>query len=98
MMPPMTATTPGQLWAVVPAGGAGTRLWPLSRAGSPKFLHDLTGSGRSLLQATHDRLLPVVDERMLVVTGRAHEDAVREQLERLPAERVIAEPSPRDSM
>ena len=36
-------------WAVVPAGGAGTRLWPLSRAGHPKFLLDLTGSGRSLL-------------------------------------------------
>ena len=39
-------------WAVVPAGGAGTRLWPLSRSASPKFLHDLTGAGRSLLQET----------------------------------------------
>ena len=37
-------------WAVVPAGGSGTRLWPLSRSDSPKFLHDLTGSGRSLLK------------------------------------------------
>ena len=42
--------------AIVPAGGAGTRLWPLSRAGSPKFRHDLTGTGRTLLQATVDRL------------------------------------------
>ena len=42
--------------AVVPAGGAGTRLWPLSRAGAPKFLLDLTGSGRTLLQQTWDRL------------------------------------------
>ena len=39
-------------WAVVPAGGSGTRLWPLSRSSSPKFLHDLTGAGRSLLQET----------------------------------------------
>src|SRR3954451_10369215 len=36
-------------YAVVPAGGAGTRLWPLSRSDHPKFLHDLTGDGRSLL-------------------------------------------------
>jgi mannose-1-phosphate guanylyltransferase len=87
-----------QLWAVVPAGGAGTRLWPLSRAGSPKFLHDLTGSGRTLLQATHDRLAPLVGEHLLVVTGVAHQDAVRRQLDGLPADQVIAEPSPRDSM
>ena len=38
------------LHVVIPAGGAGTRLWPLSRAGRPKFLLDLTGSGRTLLQ------------------------------------------------
>src|SRR3954447_24372811 len=94
----MSPSDPGQLWAVVPAGGAGTRLWPLSRAGSPKFLHDLTGSGRSLLQATHDRLAPLVGDRMLVVTGVAHQEAVRGQLGELPPDRVIAEPSPRDSM
>jgi mannose-1-phosphate guanylyltransferase len=82
----------------VPAGGAGTRLWPLSRAGSPKFLNDLTGSGRTLLQATVDRLEPLVGERVLVVTGVAHQDAVRRQLDQLPADRVVAEPSPRDSM
>lgn len=98
MMPPMTASTAGQLWAVVPAGGAGTRLWPLSRAGSPKFLHDLTGSGRTLLQATHDRLVPLVGEQVVVVTGAAHQDAVRRQLEALPPDQVVAEPSPRDSM
>ncbi|MCX6397027.1 MAG: mannose-1-phosphate guanylyltransferase [Propionibacteriales bacterium] len=87
-----------QLWAVVPAGGAGTRLWPLSRAHAPKFLHDLAGSGRTLLQGTYDRLEPLVGERLLVVTGVAHQDAVRGQLDGLPADQVIAEPSPRDSM
>jgi mannose-1-phosphate guanylyltransferase len=85
-------------WAVIPAGGAGTRLWPLSRAASPKFLHDLTGSGRSLLQGTWDRLLPLTGDRILVVTGRAHEAAVREQLPELANDRLLAEPSPRDSM
>ncbi|MBS4751567.1 NTP transferase domain-containing protein [Nocardioides sp. zg-ZUI104] len=85
-------------WAVVPAGGAGTRLWPLSRAGSPKFLHDLTGSGRSLLEQTHDRLAPIAGDRLLVVTGEAHQDAVRRQLDALGPEAVLAEPSARDSM
>ncbi|HWJ65973.1 MAG TPA: sugar phosphate nucleotidyltransferase [Nocardioides sp.] len=85
-------------WAVVPAGGAGTRLWPLSRAGSPKFLHDLTGSGRTLLEQTRDRLAPVVGDRVVVVTGAAHRDAVRRQLHQLPDDAVLAEPSARDSM
>ncbi|QKE85617.1 mannose-1-phosphate guanylyltransferase [Arthrobacter sp. NEB 688] len=85
-------------WAVVPAGGAGTRLWPLSRAGHPKFLLDLTGGGRSLLQATLDRLAPLTGDRSVVVTGAAHADAVRAQLPDLPAGRVLAEPAPRDSM
>jgi mannose-1-phosphate guanylyltransferase len=84
--------------AVIPAGGAGTRLWPLSRASSPKFLHDLTGTGRSLLQATWDRLEPLTGSRILVVTGRAHEDAVSSQLPGLPDDQLLAEPSPRDSM
>ena len=85
-------------WAVVPAGGAGTRLWPLSRASSPKFLHDLTGTGRSLLQATWDRLTPLTGSHVLVVTGVAHQGAVAEQLPGLPADQLLAEPAPRDSM
>ncbi|MDQ6714675.1 MAG: sugar phosphate nucleotidyltransferase, partial [Actinomycetota bacterium] len=83
-------------WAVIPAGGAGTRLWPLSRQRSPKFLHDLTGSGRTLLQSTWDRLSALTEGRIIVVTGEAHAAAVREQLPE--AADVVAEPSPRDSM
>jgi len=92
----MTAI-PG-LWAVIPAGGSGTRLWPISRRHSPKFLHDLTGSGQSLLRETWDRLSPLVGDRILVVTGVAHEEAVRRQLPMLGYDAVVAEPSPRDSM
>ncbi|NYF99057.1 mannose-1-phosphate guanylyltransferase [Janibacter cremeus] len=87
-----------RLWAVVPAGGAGTRLWPVSRASSPKFLHDLTGDGRTLIQSTVDRLRGLADDRVLVVTGAAHVDAVREQVPDLTDDHVLAEPSPRDSM
>jgi mannose-1-phosphate guanylyltransferase len=92
------ANSLANLWAVIPAGGAGTRLWPLSRSSSPKFLRDLTGSGRSLLQGTYDRLAPAVEDRFLVVTGRAHRDAVAAQLPELGDDAVVAEPSARDSM
>ena len=85
-------------WAVIPAGGAGTRLWPLSRSASPKFLHDLTGSGRSLVQATVDRLTPLAEGRCLIVTGAVHRDRVLAQLPELDEKTVIGEPSPRDSM
>ena len=88
--------------AVIPAGGAGTRLWPLSRTGRPKFLVDVLGTGRTLLQGTVDRLLPLTGpDRLLVVTGQAHRDEVVRQLPELdrgPVEQVLAEPSPRDSM
>ncbi|MGZ4603213.1 MAG: mannose-1-phosphate guanylyltransferase [Kineosporiaceae bacterium] len=84
--------------AVVPAGGAGTRLWPLSRAERPKFLLDLTGCGRSLLQQTLDRLLPLTGRGgVVVVTGAAHVGAVVDQLPELDPADVLAEPSPRDS-
>lgn len=96
----MTSPTPriDSFWAVVPAGGAGTRLWPLSRQTAPKFLRDLTGGGRSLLQDTYDRLVPLVEDRFLVVTGQAHRTAVIEQLPELAGDCVLAEPSARDSM
>ncbi len=83
-------------WAVVPAGGAGTRLWPVSRRTSPKFLRDLTGAGRTLLQGTYDRLAPLAGEHVVVVTGVAHAEAVGAQLS--GAVELVAEPTPRDSM
>ncbi|MEV4757490.1 mannose-1-phosphate guanylyltransferase [Micromonospora sp. NPDC049559] len=86
------------LFAVIPAGGSGTRLWPLSRAGHPKFLHPLTGTSASLLQATVERVAPLTTpDRTLVVTGAAHVAAVARQLTGLPEENILVEPSPRDS-
>ncbi|MEV6346970.1 sugar phosphate nucleotidyltransferase [Actinoplanes sp. NPDC051851] len=86
------------LYGVVLAGGTGTRLWPLSRAGHPKFLHPLTGTDASLLQATVDRLDTLTSpERIFVVTGVAHAAAVSRQLSAMPEENVLVEPSPRDS-
>ncbi len=86
------------LFAVIPAGGSGTRLWPLSRKDEPKFLHPLTGSSRSLLQSTFDRLTPLVaPDRIYVVTGATHAVAVARQLPEVPERNILVEPSPRDS-
>lgn len=88
----------GVFYAVIPAGGSGTRLWPLSRAGHPKFLHALTGTPASLLQATVDRLGALAEPAStFVVTGVAHVASVARQLPALPEANILVEPSPRDS-
>ncbi len=85
-------------YAVIPAGGSGTRLWPLSRAAHPKFLHALTGTPASLLQATVERLVPLAGpDAVYVVTGASHAAAVARQVTQLPVENILVEPSPRDS-
>jgi len=95
------ADRPGVLdrfYSVIPAGGIGSRLWPLSRADAPKFLHDLTGSGTTLLRGTWDRLAPLSgDQRIMVVTGRAHRAAVEAQLPELADTNVVLESEPKDS-
>ncbi|CAN7255962.1 sugar phosphate nucleotidyltransferase [Arthrobacter sp. LjRoot78] len=83
--------------AVIPAGGVGTRLWPLSRAAAPKFLHDLTGSGSTLLRATYDRLEPLAGKGVLVVTGVAHRSAVCGQLPEVQESNLVLESEPKDS-
>lgn len=83
--------------AVIPAGGTGTRLWPLSRAAAPKFLHDLTGSGSTLIRATYDRLSPLAGDRVMVVTGQAHGPAVRAQLPEISDMDLVLEAEPKDS-
>jgi mannose-1-phosphate guanylyltransferase len=84
-------------WAVIPAGGAGTRLWPLSRAARPKFLLPLTGS-RSLLQQTVDRLAPLTPPKnALVVCGLLHAVPVARQLPDVPDANIVVEPAPKGS-
>ncbi|GBE81480.1 mannose-1-phosphate guanylyltransferase [Sparassis latifolia] len=86
-------------YVVIPAGGAGTRLWPLSREEHPKFLLDLTLKGRSLIQATWDRLLPLSSAaRTTIVAGPAHVKSIMEQLPDLLAHNILCEPSAKDSM
>ena len=88
------------LHVIIPAGGAGTRLWPLSRRRRPKFLLDLAGTGRTLLQGTVDRLEESASS-VTIVTGQAHRDGVLAQLPEFASSdnrTLLIEPSGRDSM
>lgn len=84
---------------VILAGGKGERFWPLSRKHRPKQFLSLDGSGRSLLQATAERLLNTAGgwERLFVVTASHLEEGVRSQLPQLPAENLLVEPEGRDT-
>ncbi|HWH25266.1 MAG TPA: mannose-1-phosphate guanylyltransferase [Pseudolysinimonas sp.] len=94
----MTGAEIDDFYCIIPAGGIGSRLWPLSRADAPKFLHDLTGSGSTLLRATWERLAPLSGpQRVMVVTGRAHRLAVESQIPELADHNVVLESEPRDS-
>lgn len=91
-------TSIDRFYSIIPAGGIGSRLWPLSRADAPKFLHDLAGSGSTLLRGTWDRLEPLAGpDRIMVVTGRAHRAAVEAQLPQLRDPNVVLESEPRES-
>jgi mannose-1-phosphate guanylyltransferase len=86
------------LHVVIPAGGSGTRLWPLSRADHPKFLLPLGGVDASLLQLTAERLAPITPpDRTYVVTGAGHAAAAARQVPQVPDGNILVEPSPRDS-
>ena len=83
------------LYAVIMAGGVGSRLWPRSRGSMPKQFLDLLGE-RTMLQETVDRIEPLVSlARILVVVGQEHAPTVRKQIPGLPAENMILEPGPR---
>ncbi|AZI43779.1 mannose-1-phosphate guanylyltransferase [Deinococcus psychrotolerans] len=84
---------------VVLAGGSGERFWPLSRKSKPKQFLTLDDTGRSLLQATVDRLSIVSGsaDSVMVVTGNEYRSQVLDQLPEMPVENLIVEPLARDT-
>jgi mannose-1-phosphate guanylyltransferase len=82
------------MWAVVFAGGIGSRFWPLSTPERPKPLLALV-TGNSLLEDTVGRLQPLIPpERVIVVTSRDIAPAIRKAVRDLPEENILIEPRP----
>jgi mannose-1-phosphate guanylyltransferase/mannose-6-phosphate isomerase len=77
--------------AVIPAGGAGTRLWPRSRRSRPKHALPLGGGGRALLRDTYDRVRGLADE-IYVVTEHVQRGIIREVLPEIDDAHLILEP------
>lgn len=85
-------------FAVIMAGGVGTRLWPFSRANYPKQFHDLLNEGESFLQATVKRLLPLCPmSNIYIVSNQHYYDIIKAQLPELKDEQILLEPVKRNT-
>ena len=85
-------------YAVIMAGGIGSRFWPMSRSAEPKQFLDILGTGRSLIRMTFDRLEKLVPaENILVVTNARYRDQVASHLPEMPDENILCEPFMRNT-
>jgi mannose-1-phosphate guanylyltransferase len=85
-------------YAVIMAGGVGSRFWPVSKQAFPKQFHDMLGMGKSLLQMTFDRLEQQIPSRqILVLTNEDYVDLVKEQLPNMDFNNIVAEPAMRNT-
>jgi mannose-1-phosphate guanylyltransferase len=81
------------LYVVLMAGGVGVRFWPYSRNSKPKQFLDVLGTGKTLIQSTMERFLPICPaENIFVVTHEEHAALVKEQLPQLGTHQILAEP------
>lgn len=85
-------------YAVIMAGGIGSRFWPISTAETPKQFHDMLGVGESLIQRTFNRLESLVpSENMIIATNKAYKDIVLKQLPKLTENQLFLEPAMRNT-
>ena len=83
---------------MIMAGGIGSRFWPMSTTERPKQFVDILGLGKTMIQMTVERLLPLCPkENFWVVTGRQYVDVVKEQLPDIPEDNILAEPAARNT-
>ncbi len=86
------------IYCVIMAGGIGSRFWPVSRQSHPKQFLDILGTGKTFLQQTYERFLPLVPAgNILVVTNEQYRDIVADQLPMLMPEQILAEPLGRNT-
>ncbi len=85
-------------YAVLMAGGVGSRFWPVSTTSNPKQFHDMLGAGKTLIQKTFDRLNRFIPtENILILTNERYNDLVLEQLPKVTQEQVVLEPAMRNT-
>lgn len=85
-------------YCVIMAGGIGSRFWPFSRNNRPKQFLDFFGTGKSLIQLTVNRFLPLVPvQNILIVTNVAYKDMILEQLPELSEKQILLEPTRRNT-
>lgn len=85
-------------YAVLMAGGVGSRFWPVSTSANPKQFHDMLGAGKTLIQKTFDRLNRFIPtENILILTNERYNDLVLEQLPMVTQEQVVLEPAMRNT-
>ena len=85
-------------YCVIMCGGIGSRFWPYSRTARPKQFIDFLGTGRTLLQMSYDRILPIVDKKnIIVVTNADYASLVKEQLPDIDDSNIMLEPARRNT-
>ncbi len=85
-------------YAVIMAGGIGSRFWPISSQEFPKQFHDMLGTGQSLLQKTYSRLNQIIpSENIYILTNERYLDLTLEQLPAISKEQVVLEPAMRNT-
>jgi len=86
------------IYAVIMAGGTGTRFWPFSREKKPKQFLDVLGVGKSLLQLTFERFSDIIpSENIMIVSNEIYEDIIFEQLPGINQDQVLSEPIKRNT-
>ncbi|SDB54274.1 mannose-1-phosphate guanylyltransferase [Flavobacteriaceae bacterium MAR_2010_188] len=85
-------------YAILMAGGVGSRFWPVSTSMFPKQFHDMLGTGDTLIQKTFQRLTNIIpSENILILTNARYEDLVYKQLPNVVKSQVILEPAMRNT-
>lgn len=98
IIPYLTMIMNKNYYAILMAGGVGSRFWPVSTTEFPKQFHDMLGSGDTLIQKTFSRLSKLIPvENILILTNERYNDLVLEQLPVVKPEQVLLEPAMRNT-
>ena len=90
--------TDSSKYCVILAGGAGSRMWPISKVSFPKQFLEVSGTGKTFLELTYERFCTIVPpENILIVTASRYQSLVKDLLPEVPDENVLLEPYARNT-